>query len=142
MTRRSPTRSQCAALPFRRRAGRTLEVLLITSRRTGRWVIPKGWPVRKLPPHASAAYEAIEEAGVAGIVARRSLGAYSYEKRLGDGSVVICHVRVFPLEVKRQMPRWKEQAQRRRKWFEAGRAARAIKQPELSALINRLSSRR
>jgi ADP-ribose pyrophosphatase YjhB (NUDIX family) len=134
-------RTQYAALPFRRRAGRALEVLLVTSRETQRWIIPKGWPDRKLPPYVLAAHEAIEEAGVSGILDKKSIGTYSYEKRLSDGSVVNCHVKVFALEVKRQMPRWKEQRQRRRKWFEAGKAATAIKQSELSAIITRLGSK-
>ena len=134
-------RTQYAALPFRRRAGHALEVLLVTSRENQSWIIPKGWPIRTLAPHASAAHEALEEAGVSGSLDKKSIGEYSYEKRLGDGLEVTCHVKVFALEVKKQMPRWKEQGQRRRKWFEARKASIAIKQPELSAIISRLRSK-
>jgi 8-oxo-dGTP pyrophosphatase MutT (NUDIX family) len=96
------TRIQYAALPFRSGVDSGVKVLLITSRDTGRWVIPKGWPVGQRAPHASAAREALEEAGVVGRVGRDSIGTYSYEKRLAGGTIVICEVQVFPLEVKHQ----------------------------------------
>jgi 8-oxo-dGTP pyrophosphatase MutT (NUDIX family) len=95
-------RTQYAALPFRHNADADVEVMLVTSRDTGRWVIPKGWPVGRKAPHASAAREALEEAGVVGKVGRDSIGTYTYEKRLADGTFVICEVQVFPLEVKHQ----------------------------------------
>src|ERR1700681_2216499 len=95
-------RVQYAALPFRRRATSRVQVVLVTSRETGRWIIPKGWPIRRKAPHASAAREALEEAGVVGSVGRDPIGTYSYEKRLAGGSIVTCEVRVFSLEVKSQ----------------------------------------
>jgi len=73
-----------------------------------RWVIPKGWPKKGKSPQYSAAREAFEEAGVLGSVAKRSVGSFSYEKRLRSGAVVVCDVRVFPLQVRRQSRQWPE----------------------------------
>src|SRR5258708_30105039 len=101
--KRSPSkRVQYAALPYRRKGKSRTEVLLVTARDTRRWIIPKGWPVKGKPPHKSAAREAREEAGVVGRISRRSVGAFSYEKRLKGGKVVVCEVQVFVLKVKRQ----------------------------------------
>src|SRR5450755_5016864 len=96
-TKRTPAeRVQYAALPFRQsRASRT-EVLLVTSRDTGRWIIPKGWPIKRKAPHVAAAREAREEAGVVGKISRRPIGWFSYEKRLKRGIIV------FALKVERQ----------------------------------------
>ena len=60
--------------------------MLVTSRGTGRWIIPKGWPMKRKAPHAAAAREALEEAGVVGEVQSSPLGSYSYEKRLKKGA--------------------------------------------------------
>ena len=76
----SEPRLQYAALPYRRR-GAAIEVLLITSLGTKRWIIPKGWPIEGLKPPDSAAGEAMEEAGVVGVVGRESIGSFLYEKR-------------------------------------------------------------
>jgi 8-oxo-dGTP pyrophosphatase MutT (NUDIX family) len=101
--KKSPSRRiQYAALPFGRNTDSGVEVMLVTSRDTGRWVIPKGRPIGRKAPHASAAREALEEASVVGKVGRDSIGTYAYEKRLANGAIVICDVQVFPLEVKRQ----------------------------------------
>jgi 8-oxo-dGTP pyrophosphatase MutT (NUDIX family) len=74
--------------------------MLVTSRETRRWIIPKGWPQKGKPPHDSAAREAYEEAGVVGAVARCPVGSFAYEKRFKNGRVVVCEVYVFPLKVK------------------------------------------
>ena len=95
-------RVQYAALPFRRGAHSRTQVMLVTSRENGRWIIPKGWPKKRKAPYASAAREALEEAGVIGQVGRDPIGSYSYKKRLKSGAVVACEVQVFPLEVKNQ----------------------------------------
>src|SRR6266404_649256 len=95
-------RVQYGALPYRLSAGSRPQFMLVTSRETRRWIIPKGWPKKgKLPRH-SAAREAFEEAGVVGAIARRPVGTFSYEKRLRNGGAVVCQVRVFPLEVRRR----------------------------------------
>jgi 8-oxo-dGTP pyrophosphatase MutT (NUDIX family) len=129
---------QYAALPFRRRADLTIEVMLITSRDTGRWVIPKGWPVPKLTPRNSAAHEAREEGGIVGRIGERPIGRFHYDKRLSDGSSTHCEVEVFALEVERQMKSWLEKDQRRTRWFAVAEAAVAVDEPELRALIANL----
>ena len=132
---------QYAALPYRVGAGARTEVLLITSRQTRRWIIPKGWPHKDKDkaPHRSAAREAFEEAGVTGAVGRRSIGSFSHHKRLKDGVVVTCKVLVFPLKVDRQDKQWPEKEERQVRWLSAARAARRVKHPQLSEIIDRLA---
>jgi 8-oxo-dGTP pyrophosphatase MutT (NUDIX family) len=113
--------------------------MLVTSRETRRWIIPKGWPIKGKSPHRSAAREAFEEAGVLGTVGRQPVGSFSYEKRLKDGGSVECEVRVFPLEVKRQQKEWPEKEERRTKWLSASKAAERIKDPLLSKIIRRVA---
>jgi 8-oxo-dGTP pyrophosphatase MutT (NUDIX family) len=115
--------------------------MLVTSRETRRWIIPKGWPKKGKSPHRSAAREAFEEAGVIGAVGRRSVGSFSYEKQLKNGGFVECEVRVFPLEVKRQNKQWPEKQERKVKWLSASEAARKVKEPMLSEIIRRLGRR-
>jgi 8-oxo-dGTP pyrophosphatase MutT (NUDIX family) len=129
--------AQYAALPFRRKNG--LEILLITSRETRRWVIPKGWPMKGKKPSVAAAREAFEEAGVTGKIERTALGVYSYVKRLKNGAPVPCLVRVFPLEVVGERDAWPEMGQRERRWFTPGDAAAAVDEPELARLIASLA---
>jgi 8-oxo-dGTP pyrophosphatase MutT (NUDIX family) len=125
---------QYAALPFRYL--HSLEILLISSRETHRWVIPKGWPMKGRKPHAAAAREALEEAGVVGRIAKRPLGSYHYIKRLKNGAPLQCTVDVFPMMVSHQQRRWREQDQRTVRWFSAEEAAMAVEEPELQALID------
>jgi 8-oxo-dGTP pyrophosphatase MutT (NUDIX family) len=129
-------RVQYAALPFRREGDGRVCVFLVTSRETRRWVIPKGWPIRGLKPHDSAAREAYVEAGLVGRVRKRRLGRYAYEKRLVQG-VVTCEVDVFPLEVKRQTKRFPERGQREGRWMEPHEAADLVREPDLADLIRR-----
>lgn len=133
---------QYGALCWRLRQG-ALEVLLVTSRDTGRWVIPKGWPIKGLSPEASAAREAFEEAGAEGKPCPTCLGLYSYDKgliRAGDNVApmriaVPCVVAVYGLKVKTLLPTWPEMHQRRRKWFNPRKAAQKVAEPELRALL-------
>ncbi len=99
---------QYAALPYRGGEKSELEVMLITSRQTRRWIIPKGWPKSGMPPHLTAAEEAFEEAGVAGKISKRPIGSYSYDKILEEGNRTRCSVRVFALRVVRQHKKWPE----------------------------------
>src|SRR5260221_5941699 len=89
-------RVQYAALPYRLNGRSRTEVMLVTSRETQRWIIPKGWPQRGRAPYDSAAREAFEEAGVVGAVGRRSVGSFPYEKRLKGGGVMVCEVHAPP----------------------------------------------
>jgi predicted NUDIX family NTP pyrophosphohydrolase len=129
---------QYAALPYRR-TGAGIDVMLITSRDTGRWIIPKGWPAPALDPGASAAQEAMEESGLVGEISAQPIGSYGYTKRLADGSAVDCTVEVFALAVERQLPTWPEQAERRTRWFALEEAAAAVQEPELGAIIRNLA---
>ena len=106
---------QYAALPWRKTA-RGLEFLLITTRTTRRWIVPKGWPLKNLTPAECVAYEALEEAGVIGTVARRALGTFIYDKRQKSGKLVPCRVRVFPMEVVTQRRKWVERDVRKLRW--------------------------
>jgi 8-oxo-dGTP pyrophosphatase MutT (NUDIX family) len=134
----SQTRVQYAALPFRRRQGAQTEVMLITSNRTRRWIIPKGWPMKRKEPHATAAREALEEAGVIGQVGTSPIGSYSYEKRLKKGQLVVCEVVVFALEVKRQQRSWPEKGKRRIQWLSPTEAANTVQDTVLSDIIRSL----
>jgi len=124
---------QFAALPYRDRDG--LEVLLLTSRETRRWIIPKGWPMSGKTPSAAAAREAKEEAGVVGRVSKKTIGAFDYVKRLKNGAPLQCTVDVFPLKVSKQLTHWREQNQRTAHWCAPQEAAELIEEPDLSALI-------
>lgn len=128
-------RQQFAALPYRRDpAGRT-ELLLITSRATGRWVVPKGNPMAGLAGHEAAAVEAWEEAGLRGAICPTPLGRYSYRKRGAFGRRRRMSVAVFPMQVIEQAADWPERHQRVTQWFEVDRAAAAVAEPELRRLI-------
>ena len=129
---------QIAALPYRTEdpaADAAVRILLVTSRGTGRWVIPKGNPMSATPPHVAAAQEAEEEAGVIGPVCPTPLGSYRYRKRRGSGASLMMDVDVFPLAVTRELPSWKEQRERERRWFTLAEAADAVEEPDLRDLI-------
>ena len=112
----------------------------MTSRETKRWVIPKGWPIRGAKPHASAAREALEEAGVVGRTDADAIGTYHYDKRLKNGANARCKVKVFPLEVKSQRKHWREKGDRRARWFELRKAAKAVQEPGLRRLLRNLDT--
>jgi 8-oxo-dGTP pyrophosphatase MutT (NUDIX family) len=113
--------------------------MLVTSRETRRWIIPKGWPHKGKTPHHSAAREAFEEAGLVGAIAMRPVGSFAYRKRLKSGRFVVCEVHVFPLKVRSQTKQWPERRQRRVKWVSAKEAADTVREPKLSAIIRRLA---
>lgn len=130
---------QYAALPYRKNKKGGLEVMLVTSRETRRWIIPKGWPMAGVSPHNLAALEAMEEAGLLGKVCKKPIGSYHYDKKRNDGSVVSCKVDTFTFEVREQMPKWPEQDQRRTKWFAPQDAAEQVQEPELRELIKKFA---
>ncbi len=127
-------RVQYAALCWKEAEG-GLQVLLITSRNTGRWIIPKGWPMPGLAPEAAAAQEAWEEAGVEGVVNPVCLGRYGYQKVLSVDCQVPCAVGVFGLRVLRLADKFPEVSERNRAWFRVTEAAELVQEPELSHLI-------
>ena len=140
-TQESAAPAQYAALPWRRGHSGQIEILLVTSRGTGRWVIPKGWPIRGKAAHASAEQEAWEEAGVKGPVGRKPIGVYGYGKRRNDGRVIDVQVEVFPLEVTHEDEDWPEKLERERSWVGPAEAARAVDEPELRELILSFSAK-
>jgi len=128
------TGQQVAALPFRvTETG--LEVMLITSRRTRRWIVPKGWPEAGSEPSAEAAREALEEAGICGEVTEKPFGAFHYLKERKHGDGMNCRVNLFPLKVTRQRRTWPEKASREAKWLPYAEAAALVAEPELRRLI-------
>jgi len=111
------------------------EVLLITTRETGRWMIPKGWPIAGLLPHEVAEREAWEEAGVIGKVKRRIFGEFRYAKILSDGSKVEPLVSVYVIKVRRRKKRFPERAERDVIWMNPTDAALKVQVPELRTLL-------
>jgi 8-oxo-dGTP pyrophosphatase MutT (NUDIX family) len=132
---KQPCRLQVAALPWRRK-GDGVEVMLITSRESGRWVLPKGWPEDGESFHEAAAREAGEEAGLSGSISEQEIGRYFYAKQLTDGEEVPCEVLVYPLEVDKVAGKWKEKRQRKRKWVSPDAAVGMLKEPDLGTLVS------
>jgi 8-oxo-dGTP pyrophosphatase MutT (NUDIX family) len=130
-----PPHVQVAALPWRAAGDGAAEVMLVTSRGTGRWVLPKGWPERSEPLHEAAAREAAEEAGVAGPVEPQEIGRFYYGKSTPTGAPRRCEVRVFPLKVESVADKWPERKERQRRWFAAEEAARLVDEADLRELI-------
>lgn len=129
-------RQQYAALCFRYGgSGEEIEILLITSRTSGRWIIPRGWPMKRRKPHQAAAIEAWEEAGVRGRVRKEPVGRYTYLKMLDNGDVVPCVVDVFQIEVTRVEARFKERGERLLDWVRPDEAARRVRDIELKSLL-------
>jgi 8-oxo-dGTP pyrophosphatase MutT (NUDIX family) len=124
---------QYAALPWRQAQG--VEILLITSRETRRWVIPKGWPMEGHAAAESAAQEAYEEAGVRGQMAAQAMGHYTYSKRLRGGAKKRFRVDVFAMEVTEVLDLWPEAHERARQWLSPQEALALVEEPELAALI-------
>ena len=125
---------QYAALPYRL-TGRQLSILLVSSRGTRRWVIPKGWPMAGCKPHEAAATEAHEEAGLIGEVADQPLGSYRYLKEIKPGQSIAVQVIVFPFAVEARAETFKEEGQRVATWFPYRRAAALVAEPHLRRLI-------
>ena len=130
-------RQQVAALPYRIGDEGRIEVLLVTSRETGRWIIPKGWPMKNKKPHKAAAQEAVEEAGVKGSIKAKPIGHYMYWKRRTK-DFVLCQVSVYLLRVSQQLEFWPEREQRETRWFTPSEAAQQIDEPDLASLVREL----
>lgn len=126
-------RLQAAALPFRRAEG--LEILLVSSLDTGRWIVPKGWPMKGRQNFETASREAYEEAGVKGDISPQPAGTFHYDKRRRNGAVWRCMVEVFPLEVKHQSQSWPEKSARKTRWCEWSVAAELVDDPGLGDII-------
>ena len=130
-----PIRSQFAALCWRKTPSGQIEVLLVTSRDTGRWVIPKGWPMGNKPGHAVAEQEAFEEAGMCGRVEHEPVGSYEYDKVMDEGLKIPCRVKVYAMEVTDMRKDFKEKSVRRQEWVSCEEAARRVQEPALKSLL-------
>ena len=122
---------QSAVIPYRANKGR-IEILLITTRK-GRWIVPKGVIEPDLSPPDSAAKEALEEAGVIGVVRKGMIGRYSYEKWGGA-----CHVEVYVMRVKKMFKRWEDDDFRTRQWLPLRDAIVAVSEPALKKMLKKL----
>ena len=132
---RRPKRLQVAALCHRDH-GEARRVLLVTSRDTGRWILPKGWPIPGLDAPGSALQEAWEEAGVrSGRAEDTAIGTYTYEKGLDGGWSVPVETLVFPVAVERMAEDYPEVDQRERRWVTPAEAAEMVDEPELKAIL-------
>ena len=127
-------RRQVAALPWRRGAD-GIEIMLVTSRETRRWVTPKGGRMAGLSDAQSAAQEALEEAGIEGVIGDAPLGTFRYLKILKRRAPRWCVVAVHALEVRIEHETWHEQAERERVWISRDEAVRRVDEPDLKALI-------
>jgi 8-oxo-dGTP pyrophosphatase MutT (NUDIX family) len=127
-------RTQYGSLPYKVEANGSLLLLLVTSRDTKRWVIPKGWPIKEMKPHEAASVEAFEEAGARGTADKQAVGSYVYRKRLSRSSIT-CEVELYPLKVEKLERAWPEKLERKRQWFDAESAASLVDEPSLASLI-------
>lgn len=131
---------QVGVLPWRIGKGGEARVLLITSRRSGRWIVPKGRLMKGCPPRAAASREAFEEGGVIGVLSKTPVTTYRYMKCLDDGSHVACRVAVFGMNVRGTLIDWREKGQRQRRWFSFNAAAALLGDSELSAFVRTLDA--
>jgi 8-oxo-dGTP pyrophosphatase MutT (NUDIX family) len=132
--RKSGEGTQYAALCFRTRKGRKVEILLVTSRKTGRWIPPKGWPMKGKSPENAAAQEAFEEAGVKGQVHDIAIGRYRYQRDNG-AKKLSNEAYIFPLKVEKLAKDFKEKGQRKVRWFSPKKAAMLVREPTLKRII-------
>ena len=131
-----PIYEQYAAICYRKhRESGEAEVLVVTSRESGRWIVPKGWPIKGKKPHEVAAIEAFEEAGVRGRIKKKRFGYFTYLKQLPDDSRVPCIVQLHLLEVEKTFENFPERGQRLSEWVSFTEAARRVREPELKSLL-------
>jgi 8-oxo-dGTP pyrophosphatase MutT (NUDIX family) len=130
---------QVAAIPFRIGEAGEMEIMLVTSRETKRFIVPKGWPMKGKSGRKAATIEAEEEAGVIGKTLKAPAGTYSYWKRLPAGFIHV-DVTVYLLEVSEELSKWKETGKRQRAWLSPAQASTLIDEPELSTLLKTLKA--
>ncbi|KQZ15952.1 NUDIX hydrolase [Mesorhizobium sp. Root554] len=135
--RKGETVRQVAAVPFRLDADGGLEVMLVTSRETKRFIVPKGWPMKGKSGRKAATIEAEQEAGVVGKTLKEPAGTYSYWKRLSTRFVRV-NVVVYLLEVSEELANWQEKKKRQRAWLTPADAALLIDEPDLATLVTSL----
>ncbi|KIN70933.1 Hydrolase, NUDIX family protein [Sulfitobacter noctilucae] len=128
-------RQQVAALCYRvTDAGK--QVLLITSRDTGRWIVPKGWPMKGKTDFEAALQEAWEEAGVSKAdIEEEPMGVFDYEKGLSSGETVPVEAEVYLTRVRNLEKTYPEVDERTRKWFSPAEAAELVDEPDLKKIL-------
>jgi 8-oxo-dGTP pyrophosphatase MutT (NUDIX family) len=135
--RMKPVLRQAGAIPYRHGA-EGLQVLLITSRGTGRWLIPKGNIDKGFTPAQAAEREAYEEAGVKGALSKAPLGNFTSLKRLRNGAIIPVTVEVYALQVEKELKNWPERAERRLKWMPVAQAVNLVQEEGMARLLLRL----
>jgi 8-oxo-dGTP pyrophosphatase MutT (NUDIX family) len=130
---------QSGAIPYKI-VGNQVAFLLVTSRRTGRWIFPKGAPIEGLTPREVAIREAMEEAGVEGVADERPIGAYRTVKVKGVRRTTL-DVDMYPLAVETQHEEWTEKGQRHRHWVLLPEAKRLLSDPVLAKLASKVQAR-
>ncbi|WP_246665000.1 NUDIX hydrolase [Neorhizobium sp. P12A] len=136
-------REQFGAICYRlNNETRALEVLLITTRESHRWAIPKGWPMEGRTGYQVAEQEAREEAGVSGKVSKKPFGYFTYLKSLSDGERVPCLVQVHLLKFEKALDHYREKGQREILWCSCFEAAVKVGEPELKRLFRLLHDRK
>jgi 8-oxo-dGTP pyrophosphatase MutT (NUDIX family) len=138
---KTPKFKQIAAIPWRLDPGGSLRILLITTRETGRWIVPRGWPIRGMTAPASAETEAFEEAGVTGVIGTEPIGEYVYEKRFPKKSEPVL-VEVYDLKVEAELANWPEQGQREARWMSASDAIGQVQEAGLKTVLQSFADRR
>ena len=132
---------QVAAIPYQIDSAGQLRVLLVTSKRSRRWVLPKGKAARRLPPYAAAAREAFEEAGVLGTSERLPIGRYRQRKRqVGDQASEIL-VEAYGLAVSAELTSWPERRVRQRSWMTIAEAIESVDDADLRGIIRLFGDR-
>ncbi|MGX9357128.1 NUDIX hydrolase [Roseobacteraceae bacterium S113] len=140
MPNKREMRTQFAALCYRIVRDKP-EILLVTSRGSRRWIIPKGWPLEGTTPAEAARIEAWEEAGVKGRAFDQCLGLYSYVKAMDTGPDLTCAVLVYPVKVKSLADTYPEKSERKRKWLSPKKAAARVAEPELKSILKSFDPR-
>ena len=130
---------QVAAIPFKYEPD-SLKVLLLTTRKTGKWIVPKGWPIEGLNFSQSAEQEALEEAGVKGLISKDPIGDFIYHKKIGPRRKVTCTVVTYGLHVTDQMSEWIEKGQREILWCSLLGAAKKVKNTGLRDIFQNIST--
>jgi 8-oxo-dGTP pyrophosphatase MutT (NUDIX family) len=125
---------QYAALPYVVRDGE-LQIFLVTSRQSGRWIIPKGWAEKGRKGYEVAANEAYEEAGLIGKVVHKRIACFEYIKRIDESQTLACTVGVYPMAVEQILSEWPEKDQRQRELMSPGQAAMRVSDAGLIQLM-------
>ena len=133
-------RVQYAALPYRLMGRSRTEVMLVTSRDTRRWIIPKGWPMPGMTLAEAAAQEAFEEAGVRGPVDPQPLGDFRHEKNVGPADIEV-RIVVHAMSVEQELVDYPEARSRERRWFSIAEAVEAVGSAKLGRLIAQSAER-